>query len=277
MISREPASSRLAGRKSALPWTQLDLTMSHLKALVAIADEGSLPIGRVAAALGVGKPASLLVEALVQLDLVVRDADTEDRRRTLVRLSAGGQELIDRLTHVAIGRLREWLAQLDDAELAAMARGLRALVAVASSSAGHAAPREQRQMHGSGKPRLARNPEFVRRADGSVRIASARGATNRAPHHGHDLCVSDPRPRNAGLRRPASVSLDLSLLKTGSSGFGTSDLHSRLAEIGIEHVLRTGAATNGCVLTTFVDAIDLGYHGYLVSDATATTYAGISR
>jgi nicotinamidase-related amidase len=63
---------------------------------------------------------------------------------------------------------------------------------------------------------------------------------------------------------------DASLLKTGSGGFGTSNLDIHLRNMGIKNVLYTGVITNGCVLLTLAAGFDLGYHGYLVADTTAT-------
>ena len=63
---------------------------------------------------------------------------------------------------------------------------------------------------------------------------------------------------------------DVSLLKTGSGGFGTSNLDIHLRNMGIKNVLYTGVITNGCVLLTLAAGFDLGYRGYLVSDTTAT-------
>ncbi len=124
-----------AALSSAGPrWLQLDLTMGQLKALVTVAEAGPLPVGRLGAALGIGKPAAtLLVDALVRRGLVERSEDPEDRRRTLVRLSAQGGELMDELLRGRRDRLAGWLAQLDDDDLLALARGLRALVAVAAA------------------------------------------------------------------------------------------------------------------------------------------------
>jgi nicotinamidase-related amidase len=63
---------------------------------------------------------------------------------------------------------------------------------------------------------------------------------------------------------------DLSLLKTGSGGFLTSGLDSHLRNLGIKHIAYTGVITNACVLLTLGAGFDLGYYGYLISDATAT-------
>ncbi|MEV5651765.1 isochorismatase family cysteine hydrolase [Nocardia sp. NPDC052254] len=63
---------------------------------------------------------------------------------------------------------------------------------------------------------------------------------------------------------------DLDILKTGSGGFTTSSLDVHLRNMGVENVLYTGVATNACVLATAASGFDLGYRGFLVSDATAT-------
>jgi nicotinamidase-related amidase len=63
---------------------------------------------------------------------------------------------------------------------------------------------------------------------------------------------------------------DLSLVKTGSSGFLTSNLHRHLQHMGIEHVIYAGVLTNACVTLTAASGFDLGYHGYVATDATAT-------
>jgi nicotinamidase-related amidase len=63
---------------------------------------------------------------------------------------------------------------------------------------------------------------------------------------------------------------DLSLVKTGSSGFLTSNLHRHLQHMGVEHVIYAGVLTNACVTLTAAAGFDLGYHGYVATDATAT-------
>ena len=40
--------------------------------------------------------------------------------------------------------------------------------------------------------------------------------------------------------------------------------------MGIEQVIYTGVVTNGCVFLTVAAGFDLGYHGWFVSDSTAT-------
>jgi nicotinamidase-related amidase len=62
---------------------------------------------------------------------------------------------------------------------------------------------------------------------------------------------------------------DVTFIKAGSGGFA-STLDVRLRNMGIEQIIYTGVVTNGCVLLTLTAGFDHGYHGWLVSDATAS-------
>ena len=108
--------------------------MAQLKTLMTLYNGGAAPIGQLAEYLGIGQPtASHLVDRLVQTQLVLRTEDPLDRRRTLAQLSPGGEELAERINQVRFGTLRRWLAQLDDATLAAFLQGSRALADVAKA------------------------------------------------------------------------------------------------------------------------------------------------
>jgi nicotinamidase-related amidase len=63
---------------------------------------------------------------------------------------------------------------------------------------------------------------------------------------------------------------ELSLLKLGSGGFTTSNLDQHLRHLGVKSVFYTGVISNVCVLLTMAAGFDLGYDGYMVTDATAT-------
>lgn len=115
-------------------WFQLDLTMSQFKGLMHLA-EMPMTIGQLAGALGVGKPAaSILVDRLVQLDLVERTEDPLDRRRTIARLTGQGDDIVTRLRQGSRDRLRGWMAQLSDDDLAALVQGLSALAGAAQTA-----------------------------------------------------------------------------------------------------------------------------------------------
>lgn len=126
---------------SAPAWTLLDCTMAQIRGLMTLTREGPLTIGELAGALGIGQPsASILVGHLVRAGLVERAEDPADRRRTFARLSRHGEELIGQIRQDKRERVRRWLAQMADDDLAALARGLRALAAAAGAERGVAAP-----------------------------------------------------------------------------------------------------------------------------------------
>jgi DNA-binding MarR family transcriptional regulator len=111
-------------------WLELDLSMSQVRAILALSQDGSMPVGVLAERLGVGiSAASQLVERLVQHHLVERQEDPRDRRRMLVQLSAHGQEIDTRFREAGERQMRTWLSQLSGADLAALAHGLQALAA----------------------------------------------------------------------------------------------------------------------------------------------------
>jgi DNA-binding MarR family transcriptional regulator len=122
-------------------WIQLELTIGQLKTLMAIFAQQRLNVTALAELLRIGKPAaSILVDRLVQLGYVARTEDPADRRRTLLTLTLTGSELVATLRQGAgENRFVRWLEQMESNDLAALARGLRALAAVAArENAGNA-------------------------------------------------------------------------------------------------------------------------------------------
>jgi DNA-binding MarR family transcriptional regulator len=110
-------------------WAQLDLTISQLKALLLLDARGLLTVGELADILQIGRPsASILIEQLVQRGLVERAEDPSDRRRTLIRLTANADTLVCSLYQGDEAFMRAWLNRLSNADLAALAQGITALV-----------------------------------------------------------------------------------------------------------------------------------------------------
>jgi DNA-binding MarR family transcriptional regulator len=111
----------------------LDLSIAQLKALIALHEESPITVGRLAHQLGTGLPAaSLLVDRLARAGWVERADDAADRRRVLLRLTNAGEEVVERFREGRSADLRDWMSELDDADFKALARGLRALAAVAA-------------------------------------------------------------------------------------------------------------------------------------------------
>jgi MarR family transcriptional regulator, organic hydroperoxide resistance regulator len=126
-------------------WCRLELTMAQLKGVLVLGRKGELPVGGLARQLSVGLPtASAVVDRLVEHGLVLRHEDPADRRRTLVRLSPQGEELLDRLRQGTRELWAQWLHRLSDEDLAAWLRGLRALGPIAESWTNDAWPQSVR-------------------------------------------------------------------------------------------------------------------------------------
>ena len=112
-------------------WLMLELTFAQARALFMLAARKELTVSQLAKLLDVGNPtASILVQQLVERGLVTRTEHETDRRHTILRLSPKGEQ-------IGAGRRKErekqwqrWLTHLSDDELAALAHGLRAIVAV---------------------------------------------------------------------------------------------------------------------------------------------------
>lgn len=63
---------------------------------------------------------------------------------------------------------------------------------------------------------------------------------------------------------------DLVLTKRASSAWNGTDIDIILRARGVDHVIVCGVVTNGCVLTTAIDAWDRGYRVTVPQDACAT-------
>jgi DNA-binding MarR family transcriptional regulator len=115
-------------------WLDLDLTLTQVKAIFTLAHERNATVGELARALGVGNAGtSILVDRLVRLGLAERADDPADRRRTIVRLSAGGESLVTELSQGRREQMHAVLAHLAPDDLRALARGLRAAAAAAET------------------------------------------------------------------------------------------------------------------------------------------------
>ena len=64
---------------------------------------------------------------------------------------------------------------------------------------------------------------------------------------------------------------DLVLTKIASGAWAGTNIDNILRFRKVEHVIATGVATNGCVLTTALGGWDKGFFFTIVEDATATT------
>ena len=134
VLQLESVTCRAMGASAVPEWRRLELTMAQLKGVIVLCRWGEMPVSGLARELAVGLPAaSAVVHRLVEHGLVHRQEDPADRRRTLVRLSPEGEDLLGRLRDGGRGLLRQWLAGIAEEDLSALLSGLRALAHVAES------------------------------------------------------------------------------------------------------------------------------------------------
>ena len=116
-------------------WLEAGLSIAQLKTLMVLSCEGRSAIGQLADTLSVSLPtARHLVDRLVHAGLPERAEDPTDRRRMLVQLTPGGEDLCGRLRQGNQQPFRLWLTQLSQEDLAALYQGLQALTRVMAES-----------------------------------------------------------------------------------------------------------------------------------------------
>ena len=110
-------------------WLHLDLTMSQLKVVLLLFISGSSRMSDIASALGVSlATATGVLDRLVERDIVLREADPEDRRVVLCRLSNKGEKLISGLWQLSRDRAGELMRALALSQLLLITEALEALL-----------------------------------------------------------------------------------------------------------------------------------------------------
>ena len=94
---------------------ELSLTLAQMRTLYLVAAEGTLRMSELAERLGTAASTSTgVVDGLVQMGLLERDADPGDRRQVLVRTTDAGRERLEDFHELGRGRLRDMLARLEN-------------------------------------------------------------------------------------------------------------------------------------------------------------------
>jgi DNA-binding MarR family transcriptional regulator len=79
-------------------WLSSDLTVAQLRVLLVLHTQGPSRMSSIASVLGIALPtATGVVDNLVRKGLAIREADSQDRRLVICRLSPEGQGLINKL------------------------------------------------------------------------------------------------------------------------------------------------------------------------------------
>jgi DNA-binding MarR family transcriptional regulator len=130
-VDRLVALYRRAGRslraQDPANWAA-GVTMPQLRVLFYIGRIGPVPVGQIAAGLGIAQPsATETIDKLVSKGLIERTADPSDRRVVLSALTEAGKEMIDRPWETRRAVLASALRDASPVERRAIERGLELL------------------------------------------------------------------------------------------------------------------------------------------------------
>ena len=104
------------------------VTMPQLRVLFYIGRTGPVPVGQIAAGLGIAQPsATETIDKLVSKGLIERTADPSDRRVVLSALTEAGKEMIDRPWETRRAVLASALRDASPVERRAIELGLELL------------------------------------------------------------------------------------------------------------------------------------------------------
>jgi DNA-binding MarR family transcriptional regulator len=108
---------------------ELDLHMTQIKALHALADCGSeVPLGELAERLGMSLPTtSRTVESLLKRGFLERHEDEHDRRVKRVGITAAGRDAVERIDTVRLRSLADYTATLSPEQRSALFAALASL------------------------------------------------------------------------------------------------------------------------------------------------------
>ena len=106
-------------------FTEVAVTMAQAKVLYVVLAAGHLRMSELANRLGIGaSSATEIVERLVELGLLHRADDADDRRQVVITATPDGAALLERFRELNQRQLREMLGRLDAQELAIVAESL---------------------------------------------------------------------------------------------------------------------------------------------------------
>ena len=109
-------------------WLSSDLTVAQLRVLLLLHTEGALRMSAVAAKLGIAvSTATGIMDKLVAKGFVLRQADEQDRRLVVMRLSPAGTKLMNAVWELGRAQIEKLLQGLDTAELKQAAELVRLL------------------------------------------------------------------------------------------------------------------------------------------------------
>ena len=134
IIELERRISRALKHHLPEAWMELSITITQLKSLFFISNEGSTNFRKLAQTLRV-TPSDVtgIVDRLVEQGLVTRQASPADRRMHLLRATDTGEALLADLRERTTSQMAKVLARMPQEELSMLARGLASLARAAEA------------------------------------------------------------------------------------------------------------------------------------------------
>jgi DNA-binding MarR family transcriptional regulator len=112
--------------KNTLAELDVDIKFTHYEILRLLAQEGTLHVARIGEQLAIAKAQMThLIDRLVALDLVEREADASDRRTFNITLTGTGRRFIREHEETIANAVLENMSSLDTCELESLCMSLR--------------------------------------------------------------------------------------------------------------------------------------------------------
>jgi DNA-binding MarR family transcriptional regulator len=119
----------------AAEFTTLDITMAQAKLLYVVMAVGELSMSEIAQQLGVTvSTASGAVDRLVELGLLARSDDPNNRRQVRVSVTGLGMQILEQIRELSTRQLRMLFAEVSDEDLEVITRAIQIMADAVSAS-----------------------------------------------------------------------------------------------------------------------------------------------
>lgn len=106
----------------------VDIKFPHFEIMTVLKEEGTLHVAEIGEKLQIAKAQMThLIDKLVELGMVDRNIDTNDRRTINITLTEKGAAFMKNHENNIMNAVREYISSLGDNELEALSRSLRTL------------------------------------------------------------------------------------------------------------------------------------------------------
>jgi DNA-binding MarR family transcriptional regulator len=131
LLSIPPLVFRIIRRKlimTTLADINIDIKFPHFEIMTVLKEEGTLHVAEIGEKLQIAKAQMThLIDKLVELELVDRNIDVNDRRTINIALTEKGASFMKLHENNIVNAVREYISILEDEELEALCHSLRTL------------------------------------------------------------------------------------------------------------------------------------------------------